>query len=426
VNDGQTQTKTCFVIMGFGKKTAYGKKARTLDLDATYRHIIKPAVTACALRCIRADEVTHSGIIDKPMYELLLSADLVIADISTANANALYELGVRHALRPHATIVIKESAGDFHFDLNHLATLQYKHLGEDIGSTEAEIKRAELKQLIDGVLAQPKIDSPVFTFLDELKGRTMTLKEREAELKSAEISSNNLAVLLEAARLAAKDSNHSLAKKLFAQVRDLMALQKGPNQPPDPFVIQQLALATYKAKQPSAPAALDEAWETLAVLAPEMSTDPETLGIAGAIQKRKWETSHDRRCLDSAIDLYGRGFEVRRDYYNGENYAICLDLRAPTHSDAAESTYDRTTARKVRLRVRESLEQRFSDTSTRELEDYVWMLATMTNTLYAVGDSDGAQKYEAEFLKQGPAKWQIESFNDGKSKALAVATVQSA
>src|SRR5262245_48355995 len=118
--------KICFVVMGFGKKTDYSKKPRTLDLDRTYEAIIVPAVKDAGLEPIRADKVKHSGVIDQPMYELLLQADLVIADISTANPNALYELGVRHALRPRSTIIMKEIDGKFLFDLNHLATLQYK------------------------------------------------------------------------------------------------------------------------------------------------------------------------------------------------------------------------------------------------------------------------------------------------------------
>ena len=65
--------KVCFVVMGFGKKTDY-ESGRTLDLDATYEAIIKPAVEAANLRCIRADEVIHSGLIDAPMYEMLLRA----------------------------------------------------------------------------------------------------------------------------------------------------------------------------------------------------------------------------------------------------------------------------------------------------------------------------------------------------------------
>jgi len=69
--------QTCCVIMGFGKKTDYGEQVRTLDLDATYAAIIKPAVEACGLRCIRSDEVMQSGVIDVKMYEMLLRADLV-------------------------------------------------------------------------------------------------------------------------------------------------------------------------------------------------------------------------------------------------------------------------------------------------------------------------------------------------------------
>ena len=88
--------------MGFGEKTDLAT-GRTLDLDKTYRTIIKKAVEEAGLECIRANDIKHSGLIDVPMYELLLTADIVIADISTASANAIYELGVRHALRPHTT-----------------------------------------------------------------------------------------------------------------------------------------------------------------------------------------------------------------------------------------------------------------------------------------------------------------------------------
>lgn len=93
--------KTCFVVMGFGQKTDYqANPPRVLDLDRTFRNIIQPAVQACGVECVRADKIIHSTLIDKPMYERLHDADLVIADLSTSNANALYELGVRHALRP--------------------------------------------------------------------------------------------------------------------------------------------------------------------------------------------------------------------------------------------------------------------------------------------------------------------------------------
>ena len=99
--------ETCFVIQGFGKKQDY-QTGRTLDLDASYE-VIKEAVIDAGLECIRADEIKHSGTIDQPMFEQILGADLVIADLSTYNVNAAYELGVRHALRPLCTIIVAET-----------------------------------------------------------------------------------------------------------------------------------------------------------------------------------------------------------------------------------------------------------------------------------------------------------------------------
>ena len=105
--DPTAESGTCFVVMGFGKKTDF-ETGRVLDLDQSYLSLIKPAVEAARLKCIRADEIVHSGLIDVPMYEQLLKADVVVADISTSNRNAVYELGVRHALRPYTTVIIAE------------------------------------------------------------------------------------------------------------------------------------------------------------------------------------------------------------------------------------------------------------------------------------------------------------------------------
>jgi hypothetical protein len=86
----------CFVVMGIGKKTDCETR-RVLDVNQSYLNLIKPAVEAAGLKCIRADE--YSGSTDVPMYEQLLKADVVVADLSTSNRNPIYELGVGHALR---------------------------------------------------------------------------------------------------------------------------------------------------------------------------------------------------------------------------------------------------------------------------------------------------------------------------------------
>ena len=99
---------SCFVVMGFREKTD-PISGKTFDLDKSYRILIKPAVEAAGATCVRADEIVHAEVIDVPMYEQLLEADLVVADLSTLNANAFFELGVRYALRPRATVAIAES-----------------------------------------------------------------------------------------------------------------------------------------------------------------------------------------------------------------------------------------------------------------------------------------------------------------------------
>ncbi|WP_300330429.1 tetratricopeptide repeat-containing protein [Accumulibacter sp.] len=159
--------KTCFVVQGFGKRTDF-TDGRVLDLDASYA-IIKEAVEAAGLVCVRADEIPHSGVIDRPMYEMLLQADLVIADLSTYNVNAAFELGIRYGLRPGATIIVAEAQFKNPFDVSHIVIHSYKHLGEDIGAQEAKRFRSALAQAIQAALSEAVPDSPVYTFLPDLR-----------------------------------------------------------------------------------------------------------------------------------------------------------------------------------------------------------------------------------------------------------------
>ena len=176
--DGQ---KICFVVMGFGEKTDFqSTPPRVLNLDKTYEYIIEPAVKDAGLQCVRADQIIHSTLIDKPMYENLLDADVVVADLSTSNANAIYELGVRHALKPTTTIVMAENNFTFPFDLSHLSILKYEHLGKEIGYGEVLRVKEALKQRLVELADKDEVDSPVYLFLPSL-----TRAERAATLAMA-------------------------------------------------------------------------------------------------------------------------------------------------------------------------------------------------------------------------------------------------
>jgi hypothetical protein len=150
----------CFVVQGFGEKTDF-TDGRKLNLDASYK-VIKEAVEEAGLQCMRADEIKHSGTIDEPMYEQILHADLVIADLSTYNVNAAYELGIRYGLRRYATIIVAEEKFKNPFDVSHIVIRRYKHLGEDIGVSEAHRFKQELKDAITQIMAAQKTDSPVY------------------------------------------------------------------------------------------------------------------------------------------------------------------------------------------------------------------------------------------------------------------------
>ena len=159
---------TCFVVMGFNTKPD-PNTGKVFDLDKSYKYIIKPAVEAAGFTCKRADEIMHSGVIDVPMYEQLLNADLVVADLSTSNVNAFFELGVRYALRPRATICIAESGFKNPFDTNHIKFTPYDHAGSAIDFGEVERMREVLRTACEAARTGNATDSPVYTFLHQLR-----------------------------------------------------------------------------------------------------------------------------------------------------------------------------------------------------------------------------------------------------------------
>lgn len=399
----------CFVVMGFGVKTDY-ETGRTLDLDATYEAIIEPAVTDAGLRCLRADEFVHSGAIDRRMYEALYRADLVVADISTGNINAVYELGVRHALRPYSTIIMKERDGRLHFNLDHVMIFRYEHLGADIGAREATRARRELAELVGSIMAAKEADSPVYQWLPRLQQPKLSEEEIEAMVDDAEAHERRLSAFVRSGKEASSASRHADAAEAFAKAHALS--------PEEPYIIQQWALATYKSRSPSDEAALLEGLEIIGALRPDTSNDPETLGITGAMHKRLWMLKSERGSLDKAIAYYGRGFEVRRDYYNGENLATCLDYRSKVQRDSTEGDYDRRTASKVRESIVWNLEKAIEADSFLERTDRKWVFATLANCHFALGNIAAGDRYEARFHKERPADWEVETYEAGKAAAL--------
>ena len=426
--------KTCFVIMGFGKKTDF-ETGRTLDLDMSYQNMIKPAVEAAGLKCIRADEIVHSGQIDVPMYEQLLNAEVVVADLSTSNKNAFYELGIRHALRPFTTVLICEDGmKPMPFDVNHVAIRQYHHLGEDIGSSEARRFSKLLTDAIKDILGKDPRDkdSPVYTFLNGLKAPEIVAAIAEAVQKGTEpIQGKKKA---ERANTAADLKTHSelmkevdeaqkagdwiTAKVFLTTIRKNLKSENDEKE--DPYILQRLALITYKSKSPNELDSLKEAHQLLNLLSPVNSNDPETLGLWGAVHKRLWQLTKEPNYLDEAVRAYERGFYLRNDFYNGINFAFLLNVRAAKSTDRAEAIADFVQARRVRKEVLSICEKWLENNPLPEgeeevqiLEEYwksrYWVQASMGEAYIGLEDEAMAKELLDEAYSKASGKWMQES-----------------
>jgi tetratricopeptide (TPR) repeat protein len=155
-----------FIVRPFGIKNE-------IDFDKVERVLIAPALKAVGAEGGTTIDIIESGNIRVDMFRRLLTADLVVADLSIHNANVFYELGIRHALRDHGTFMLRCDADKFPFDLQTDRYFVY----------EKEDPSASLPKLIEALLrtrdeieknATAK-DSPVFTSLPNLIAPDKTL-----------------------------------------------------------------------------------------------------------------------------------------------------------------------------------------------------------------------------------------------------------
>jgi Tetratricopeptide Repeats-Sensor len=154
-----------FIVRPFGTKDG-------IDFDRVESDLIRPAMDRAGLTGGTTGQFIQQGNIRTDMFEQLLIADLVIADISIHNANVFYELGIRHALRDKRTFLIKSTADkpsegtsqepDVPFDLK---TDRYLPYDAKNPSGAVDILAAALKTTVDS----QKADSPIYQLLPGLE-----------------------------------------------------------------------------------------------------------------------------------------------------------------------------------------------------------------------------------------------------------------
>src|SRR5947209_1664827 len=114
--DSFSYHQDCFVDMPFGKKTDLTTGVE-VDFDEIYKAAIAPAIAEAGLEPIRGDREQTGGIIHLPMFGRLFLSPFVVADLTLANPNVFYELGIRHTAKPFTTVPIYASIHPIPFDI---------------------------------------------------------------------------------------------------------------------------------------------------------------------------------------------------------------------------------------------------------------------------------------------------------------------
>jgi hypothetical protein len=146
-------------------------------------YIITPAAEACGFTTLRADQITHPGIITDQVIQHLIEDPMVVADLTGRNPNVFYELAIRHAIRrPYVQII--EETEDLPFDVFGIRTIRFTYRYIDsLNMAKAEMVK-QMNSLLSG---DAQVTSPVTTAvaLSTLKHSDKPIDRQFAEVLTA-------------------------------------------------------------------------------------------------------------------------------------------------------------------------------------------------------------------------------------------------
>ena len=107
--------------------------------------VIEPACNALGLESLRADQITRTGEIPEQIFRQIRDSHVVIADLTGANSNVMYELGLRHTTGK-LTVQLGER-GRLPFDVAAIRTIMFKRTDADL----VEARRSLIQALAVGL-----------------------------------------------------------------------------------------------------------------------------------------------------------------------------------------------------------------------------------------------------------------------------------
>lgn len=126
----------CFVLMPFAE-----------NFREVYERIYKHICEDNNIKCWRVDERQSPGSITKDIIDGILDADIIIADLTSKNANVFYELGFAHSIgKP--VILTAQNGNDVPFDIQSYRVIFYE---QSIAGRDKLLKKLDLaiKELLN-------------------------------------------------------------------------------------------------------------------------------------------------------------------------------------------------------------------------------------------------------------------------------------
>jgi len=162
-------TRHAFVIMPFGTKKA--PDGTEIDFDAVYKELLAPAILATGLSPHRADADRRGGSIHLDMFQDLLLAEFVVADLTLDNPNVWYEVGVRHALRSGGSVLTYALRERLPFDIAGQRMQRYTLKAGRLVPDRLDAERAALTEAIVATLGawRGRRASPVYQQIPSLR-----------------------------------------------------------------------------------------------------------------------------------------------------------------------------------------------------------------------------------------------------------------
>ncbi|MCB1499566.1 MAG: DUF4071 domain-containing protein [Bauldia sp.] len=409
----------CFVLMPFGRKPEGG--GRIVDFDAVYNQVIAPAVLAAGMEVIRADQEQVGGTIHKPMFERLMLCDYAVADMTGANPNVYYELGIRHALRPRSTVIVFALGTTLPFDLAMQRGTPYR-LDAAGNLTEPAADAAQIADRLRSAHEAAHDDSPLFQLVDGMPrleidhAKTDIFRDRvaiAAEYKTALAEARKAGT--EAVRAVAADPRLADLRNVEAGIivdmmlsfravgtregcEEMIALHaRMPRElQAARMVREQLGFALNRVGRRA------EAEAVLADVIREFGPSSEANGLLGRVYKDMWEDAkragrglEAKGHLKRAVASYRTGFEADwRDAYPGVNAVTLMALSSPPDPALGELLPVVRYAASQRVRADEA-----------GTGDY-WDQATLLELAVIGNDPDGAMDAASAALSVVAEPWQ--------------------